>query len=75
MQQCEFYKMEGRLYPSKSSLVINAYFKTYRNPEVYFKLEGGIPSFGVSRVVAISEKDVYLLCRQHAGSSFYYTYP
>lgn len=53
MQQCESYKMAGRPYPSKSSLVINAYFKTYRNPEVYFKLEGGISSFGVSRVVTI----------------------
>lgn len=75
MQQCESYKMEGRPYPSKSSLVINTYFKTCRNPEVYFKLEGGISSFGVSRVVTISEKDVYLLCWQHAGISFYYTYP
>ena len=27
MQQCESYKMEGRPYPSKSSLVINAYLK------------------------------------------------
>ena len=51
--------MVGSTYPRKLPLVIYAYFKTCRNPELYFKLEGGISSFWVSRVVNISKKDFY----------------
>lgn len=51
--------MVGNPYPSKLSFVIYIYFKTYRNLEVYFKLQGGISSLWVSRVVNISKKDFY----------------
>lgn len=46
-------------YPRKLSLLIDVYFKICKNPEVYFKLEGGISSLWGSRVVKRSEKDFY----------------
>lgn len=51
--------MVGNPYLRKLSLVIYVYFIIYRNPEVYFILEGGISSLWVSRIVNISKKDFY----------------
>lgn len=47
-------------YPRKLSFAVYVYFKTCRNSEVYFKLEGGISSLWVSRVVSISKEDFYV---------------